>query len=226
MLFLVYFGTYATANSFDSIFAAAANHASAKPSSLSPSTVKLLGVSAVSTSLTVYKDSRFAQMFGASSSPSKSPPNASSRPKPRPVPPRSYMLFAIRDVLTIYGCFILPPIMADSLTSIPRHVQSQLPLDFTSAETRARFSQLFLPMMIQFVSTPIHLLGLDIHNRQTAVGVMERAARVKRDLAAAIPTRMLRILPAFGIGGVLNTEFRSALLGRSGVERHSVAEEA
>lgn len=199
LLFTVYFGTYTTANTLDSIY----EHLNSKPYTfLSHTTVKILGVSTVSTALTVYKDSRLTQMFGAST-------------KPQPVPLPSYALFTARDVLTIYGCFVLPSLLAQRLDDVPSSFKQRLLLD--TPESRARVSQLILPMMIQFISTPIHLYALDLYNRQQGgLKVWDRLARVNRDLPAAVPTRMMRILPAFGVGGVLNIEVRAAMLRRFG----------
>ncbi|KEF62106.1 uncharacterized protein A1O9_00078, partial [Exophiala aquamarina CBS 119918] len=194
LLFMVYSGTYTTANSIDSLQHCFKGRLS---SPVSPTAVKLIGVSTVSTSLTVYKDSCLTQMFGAAA-------------KPKPVPPISYILFILRDVLTIYGCFVCPPILAARLESLPASFKHQLLL--STPEARLRVSQFMLPVMIQVVSTPIHLSALDLYNRpHRGLSASDRLARVARDLSAAIPTRMLRILPAFGVGGVLNTEIREAM---------------
>lgn len=191
LLFAVYFGTYTTANILDTV-------AERLPESHGPipaSTVKLLGVSAISTGLTVYKDKCLTQMFGAVSR--------------RTVPLASYALFTARDVLTIYGCLVLPPILAQRLDDIPISIKERFSL--SSFEARTRAAQLLLPLMVQFFSTPVHLLALDLYNRQNWLSASARLARLKRDLPTAVPTRMLRILPAFGIGGLLNTEVRSAM---------------
>lgn len=191
LLFSVYFGTYTTANIIDS----AADRSPEMYGPIPPATVKLLGVSAVSTGLKAYKDSRLTQMFGAV--------------RRMSVPPPSYLLFTIRDVLTIYGCIVIPPILAQRLDNVPSTVKDQFSL--STLQTRARVSQLMLPLMVQFVSTPIHLLALDLYNRQNKLSVSARLARVGRDLPLAVPTRMLRILPAFGVGGLLNAEVRTAM---------------
>lgn len=219
LLFTVYFGTYTTANCIDTLQENHQHHHSSQDNSepgspiggtVSPTTIKLLGVSAISTALTVYKDSCLTQMFGA----------VAVAAKPRPVPPISYVLFTLRDVLTIYGCFVCPPILAARLETLPAGVKDQFRF-LDQPEARARVSQLMLPVMVQLVSTPIHLLALDLYNRpaseRRALDVADRVARVGRDLPAAVPTRMLRILPAFGVGGVLNTEIRAGLRKRLGV---------
>ncbi|KAK5048276.1 hypothetical protein LTR84_005946 [Exophiala bonariae] len=198
LLFAVYLGTYSTANAIDTL-QEHFNKDNTNPPAISPTTTKLIGVSAISTALTVYKDSCLTQMFGAAI-------------KPKPVPRISYAIFTLRDVLTIYACFVCPPILSARLEELPDSVKDQLLLG--KPEARARISQLILPVMVQFVSTPIHLFALDLYNRSHAgLGFADRLARVGRDLPAAVPTRMMRILPAFGVGGVLNTEMRGALRG-------------
>lgn len=197
LLFTVYLGTYASANILDSIQMLVPAEAYAPAS---PAAVKLLGVSAVSTSLTIFKDSCLAQMFGAGAK--------------RSVPSTSYLLFTLRDIVTIHACFVLPPVVASRLDDVPTIVKDALSLN--TLEARSRASQLLLPVLVQSVSTPIHLLALDLYNRQSRLALSTRLARVRRDLPLAVPTRMLRIIPAFGIGGLINTGMRRALLGTFG----------
>ena len=61
---------------------------------------------------------------------------------------------------------------------------------------------------MQLLSTPLHLHGLDLYNRNTALSVNEKIAFVKREYLKTSLARMARILPAFGIGGVLNKKVR------------------
>lgn len=69
------------------------------------------------------------------------------------------------------------------------------------------------PAGIQIFSTPLHLWGLDLYNRP-GVGWRDRAARVRRDWFASGLARMARIIPAFGIGGLVNQGVRTGMLGR------------
>ena len=61
---------------------------------------------------------------------------------------------------------------------------------------------------MQLLSTPLHLHGLDLYNRNTTLSVNERIAFIKKEYAKTALARMARILPAFGIGGVLNKKIR------------------
>ena len=93
LIFLLYGGTYFTANAVDTAMSTAANSPSKTsppaPASLSPRSV-------ANVSLCMYKDRSFVRMFGPVGSP------------PRPVPLPSYLLFTLRDCLTIFASFNIP----------------------------------------------------------------------------------------------------------------------
>lgn len=67
---------------------------------------------------------------------------------------------------------------------------------------------------MQFVSTPMHLLGLDLYNRQPpgGLGWRERLLRIRRDYIVSSFARMGKIVPAYGVGGVVNVRMRAALM--------------
>lgn len=71
-------------------------------------------------------------------------------------------------------------------------------------------AQFVVPAAVQGVSTPLHLLGLDLYNRP-GVGVWGNEGRVKRvlrDWGMSAVARVGRIVPAFGVGGVVNMKVR------------------
>lgn len=78
----------------------------------------------------------------------------------------------------------------------------------------ASAAQFVAPAAVQLISTPLHLLGLDLYNRDGAVGWKERARKVRVDWLKSSFARMARIVPAFGVGGVVNTGVRKSLMGR------------
>ena len=155
-------------------------------------------------SLCVYKDARFARLFGASSAPGAT----------RAVPKSTLALFALRDSLTVFASFNVPPLLAPLVGS-------------------PSLAQFVAPAAVQVFSTPLHLLGLDLFNRPTAVrgdadtggggeggggrkrrvGARDRWGRIRRDWAGAALARMGRVVPAFGVGGVVNAGVRRRLLG-------------
>lgn len=172
----------------------------------------------VNSSVGIWKDVKFAQLFGSpkpTSPPSPSTTtNSNSDNKPPPktircigrtkIPIATYSAFLLRDGLTIFGSFSLPAMLS---ATIPDSVASQEYLKILIA-------QLAIPASIQLISTPIHLFGLDLYNRPQVMPMKDRVSRVSRDWISASLLRMCRIIPAFGIGGFVNTEGRLYLHGQ------------
>ncbi|KAL6244544.1 hypothetical protein RBB50_008786 [Rhinocladiella similis] len=198
LIFGLYFLTYTTANTVDTL----TSTVSSRPaSSVSSGPAKFLATSSVNMSLCVYKDSRFVRMFGA---PSPSPAAA--------VPRLSFALFAVRDSMTIFASFNLPPIIAPQLANLPLSVRSRFSKILSTESGRANTAQFLAPAAIQLFSTPVHLLGLDLYNRQGRLGFADRYSRVLRDWGVSAFARMGRIIPAFGVGGVVNANVRKDLM--------------
>jgi hypothetical protein len=190
LIFMLYGGTYITANTLDTC----ASTMKGKSASITTSgPAKFVATSSANLSLCLYKDSRFAKLFGVATS------------SPRPIPGPSYALFAVRDCLTVFASFNVPPLIAPLLPlseGMQKHV---------SAASAAQF---LAPAAVQLISTPLHLLGLDLYNRDGTLGAKDRWARVRRDWLKSSFARMARIVPAFGVGGVVNTRVRKGLMER------------
>ncbi|KAJ3346389.1 hypothetical protein HDU83_003122 [Entophlyctis luteolus] len=180
----VYSGTYVTANMVESISINA---------TVDPVMPKFVASSAVNMWLCIAKDRALARWFGTDAVLAA-----------QPFPKLAVGLFALRDSLTIASSFTLPPIISKRL---------QGPDVGASKAVSDTVCQLVLPCAVQLVSTPVHLIGLDLYNHPHA-DVPQRVAFLKRDYAGSTLARMGRILPAFGIGGVLNTRLREALVAR------------
>ena len=182
LIFALYTGTYLTANSLDT-FKSTVNDKPA--SSTSTGFSKFAATSIANLSLCLYKDSQFTKLFGTVAA--------------RPVPPASYALFAARDCLTIFASFNLPPLIAPSL-----------PLSETAEQyvSRASAAQFLAPAALQLISTPLHLLGLDLYNRNGGTPFRDRLSKVRLDWLKSSLARMCRIVPAFGVGGVVNNGMR------------------
>jgi len=204
LIFSLYFGTYLAANSIDS---ASSTFRAQPASTVTAGPSKFIATSTTNLALCLYKDSRFTQMYGAANT------------VPRPVPTTTFVLFAMRDCLTIFASFNLPPVVAPHLS---RHMSDSLQKHISSASA----AQIVTPAALQLLSTPLHLLGLDMYNREHA-GWKQRATKVAMDWAKSSVARMGRIVPAFGIGGVVNARVRRGLMGRlecsSTQERHPSA---
>lgn len=149
---------------------------------------KFIGTSLVNICLGILKDKELTKMFGS--------PNSA----PRPVPIPSYFLFLSRDLLTISASFNFPPILS-------HYMQDTLKLPKQLSDVSA---QLLTPLSVQIVSTPMHLLALDLYNRPD-VCFGDRKVFIGREYWKATLARMARIFPAFGVGGVSNKALKENL---------------
>jgi len=61
---------------------------------------------------------------------------------------------------------------------------------------------------MQFLTTPMHLLGLDMYNRPTS-SWQNRYELIASNYRKTVLARIARILPAFGFGGLGNKRIRA-----------------
>lgn len=213
LIYTLYTTTYLTANAIDTVTSTVRNQPF---STVFPGTAKFVTTTSVNMAICIYKDARFAKIFGPSSPSSSSSSSSSSNPTAaaaaaaataaKKIPKISYGLFCLRDSVTIFASFNVPALIAPSI-----------PDSFApSPALKLSVAQFACPALMQFVSTPMHLLGLDLYNRQPPGGLGWRArlARVRRDYVPSSFARMGKIVPAYGVGGVVNTRMRAALMGR------------
>lgn len=120
----------------------------------------------------------------------------------RPVPRASFAFFALRDSMTVFASFNLPPLIAP-LLPLSEALEKQM--------SRASAAQFLAPAGIQLLSTPLHLWGLDLYNRPS-VHWRARVGRIGRDWFGSSLARMGRIVPAFGVGGVINGNVRKSMM--------------
>lgn len=194
LIFMVYGSTYLSANTVDTVNSTVNNRPA---TTVTSGTTKFAASSATNVGMTIWKDQVFVRMFG--------PPGAT----PRSVPLTSLSLFALRDSLTIFASFNVPPLLGPYLTS---HFSDGLKKHVSGLST----AQFLAPAAIQFVSTPMHLLGLDLYNRpatgSSPITMRERFDIIRKNWAISSFARIGRIVPAFGFGGVVNTKVRRALM--------------
>ncbi|KAF1942132.1 hypothetical protein EJ02DRAFT_454496 [Clathrospora elynae] len=194
LIFSLYFGTYFTANTIDTV--SATLHPSQDLKTQTSGTPKFLATSSANLALCLYKDNQFTRLFAAPGS------------TPRPVPLPTFALFTVRDCLTIFASFNLPPLLAPRFEAR----MSEETKKYVGALSVAQF---VTPAAVQVVSTPLHLLGLDLYNRPgVKAGEVGRGAKVVRDWAKSAAARICRIVPAFGVGGVVNTKVRRGMMGK------------
>lgn len=189
-VFTLYAATYSVANGTETI---------TKETHLSMAdAVTFLCTFLVNVPLGVLKDIRFAQLFGISSH------AAAPARKTLPVPRRTgsaavTATLLLRDAITIFGSFQLAQRLSAAIPdSLATHPYSKTVL-----------TQMLVPVLSQLAATPLHLLGLDLYNRQYAVPWGDRFAVVWRDLPSATVIRCVRIIPAFGFGCLTNMGLRS-----------------
>ncbi|KAK0641711.1 hypothetical protein B0T16DRAFT_431422 [Cercophora newfieldiana] len=197
LIFALYGGTYLTANTLDTLSSTLTNRPAATVTS---GTAKFAASSAANISMCIYKDQVFTRLFG--------PPGSGP---PRPVALPTYLLFAARDCMTIFASFNVPHLLGPVLTE-------RLSVEVQRYASGATIAQFAAPAVVQLVSTPVHLLGLDIYNRPYSArdggpGMRERWNQVGRNWAVSTAARVCRIVPAFGVGGVVNMKMRGALMG-------------
>ncbi|KAI0175817.1 hypothetical protein GGR52DRAFT_538284 [Hypoxylon sp. FL1284] len=191
LIFMLYGGTYLTANALDT----AASTARDRPATaVTSGTPKFLASSAANVGLCVFKDQYFVRLFGPTG-------------PPRPVPLPSYLLFTLRDCLTIFASFNVPPLLGPALSS-------RMGPELRRTVSGTTLAQFAAPAAVQLLSTPVHLLGLDIYNRPAAGGVpwRDRWTQVRKNWAISTAARICRIVPAFGLGGTVNTKVRRSLM--------------
>jgi hypothetical protein len=137
-----------------------------------------LGTSFVNIVAIAFKDRAYAKLYGT---PSNTFPRA------------SYALFAMRDCLTITSSFVLK-------NDFKTYLEEQCGLSRTNADVAASF---IVPMTAQVFSSPLHIVALDLYQRP----VVEAGARwhiVKKQFLSTCTGRVVRVIPAFGVGGFVN----------------------
>lgn len=110
--------------------------------------------------------------------------------------------------------FIVQSLRSDGFSlpmCAPSGLRRQMQEDFGVARSWADgVSQLVSPGLVQFISTPVHILGLDLYNHP-ASSAAERFRVVQEAFVPAIVLRVARIGVAFGVGCVGNNAIRDKL---------------
>ncbi|KAI0433613.1 hypothetical protein F5Y09DRAFT_52445 [Xylaria sp. FL1042] len=192
LIFMLYGGTYLTANTLDTASATVRG----KPAHyVSSGTDKFVASSAANVGLCIYKDQVYVKLFGPGG-------------PPRPVPLPTYALFGLRDCITIFASFNVPPLLGPVVSErLGAEMRRRV-----SGETIAQFAA---PAAVQLFSTPIHLLGLDVYNRPGGVGGVSWADRwtlIRKNWLISCAARVCRIVPAFGLGGTVNMKVRRSMM--------------
>ncbi|KAG5183538.1 hypothetical protein JKP88DRAFT_198943 [Tribonema minus] len=181
----LYAGTYVAANGISTV---------AESLGVGAGAPKLVGTTAVNLPASIIKDQALARMFSATAATTAAAAAVSRMPL------ASYALFTLRDIVSIAASFTLPEAVASHLTEAR---------DWSTAAAEGT-SQLLVPSAMQLITTPLHLVGLDIFNRPAASTAM-RMQMLGRLYGSSLALRFGRTGIAFGLGGVVNKKVRDAL---------------
>ena len=141
----------------------------------------LLATSAVNIATIAYKDREYAKLF--------------NQPE-KQFPKMSYALFGLRDAMTIGASFV---VKKDAIRFLEDRGWSH-----NMADLAASF---VVPMSVQILSTPVHIWSFDLYQRPND-SLRQRIDHVLRLYPSVCLGRMIRIIPAFGIGGYINDMIR------------------
>jgi hypothetical protein len=156
-----------------------------------PAAAKWVATSLTNTATCIMKDRAFAQMFGTS--------------VPANVPPAAYAAWLSRDFVSMGVFFTMPPIIGKQLAPI-----------MGSEDSGYYAAQIGLPLILQTITTPLHLLGYDIYNKPKA-SVGDRIKFMQKDYWKNVSIRMVRMAPPWSFGTIGNREMRSRLLDTMGM---------
>ncbi|WQF82120.1 hypothetical protein CDEST_07134 [Colletotrichum destructivum] len=198
IVWTLYAATYVTAN-------AATTVAVRYDGAAAVGTATFASTLLVNVPLGVWKDLRFAEIFGSGStleagkSVTTTTTTTTTAAAPRGLPRAATATFLLRDAVTIFGSFTLPGWVS---SAIPDSVM-------VSSHSKTTITQLAVPVVSQLVASPIHLIALDYYERQTRLPFSDRVARTRGHVPSTVVMRCVRIIPAFGIGCLANLEFRT-----------------
>ncbi|CEJ59738.1 hypothetical protein PMG11_08350 [Penicillium brasilianum] len=196
LIWTLYTATYAVANGTDTI--------GTELKAPATGMITFLSTTIVNVPLGVWKDIRFAKIFGTQKGPDSVETVRKSVVQNKGIARAATAMFLARDSITIFGSFTLAPRLAavipDDLTSHPH--------------AKPVITQLTVPVLTQLVATPLHLFALDLYIRQHHVPLSDRIVQSQRHLGSTTVFRCIRIIPAFGFGCLANMELRSMFHGK------------
>jgi hypothetical protein len=121
--------------------------------------------------------------------------------KQKPITPvfpmLSKFLFSVRDATTIVSNFVFKKYVVEQLETTSH-------LSFRDAEIVSSFA---IPAVSQIVSTPFHMLAFDVFQTPQS-SIIDRLRRIQISYSNVLLGRMVRTIPAFGIGGFINDMIR------------------
>lgn len=176
---LVYFGTFATANLCELAMDAQRIRRESERKQY-----KVMGSGVANIGLLAWRDSVFAREF------------SSNTPK-HGTPFRTLGLFAARDMATMHATFYTAP-------EVAKYLRKEYGVERNTAELSCALG---IPALMQIATAPLHIHAMDYYARPTST-TAERWGVIRKEFATVSFARGIRILPAFGIGSFSNNKFR------------------
>ncbi|KAL7702282.1 hypothetical protein NQL31_000825 [Lotmaria passim] len=170
------------------------------------------------TVFTIWKDSLILRVLPPASA--KDLSNAT-----KPVPFITRALFCGRDTLTCVAAFTLAPMIGAWISGFAYH-QKYLPqapdaiLPENEGKVRLPIScadtaQIVTPALLQFVTTLMHITAIRYRQAYPNFTMKDLKDSLRKTYISSTLLRMCRIIPAFGLGGIMNRNMRSSLLDRA-----------
>ena len=141
-------------------------------------------VTVVNMTCGIAKDSAYAKMFGAGASAGGGGVNNTEKQIKTPI--SAFLVWFLRDLLAF--TFIL---------SLPTVVSAHPNID----EGLAKF---LTPILAQYLTTPLHLLGFNIVNMPDDSMLKRLIASCTTNYSTTVAARQMRIVPPYSIGGLIN----------------------
>ncbi|KAG8339389.1 hypothetical protein ERJ75_000763100 [Trypanosoma vivax] len=172
-----------------------------------------LGGGFLNTVMTMWKDSLILRVL----------PIPGQKSGGKPVPWVTRGLFIGRDTLTCLAAFTIAPKVADWLANYFWNAKEstkrkQLPppegkIHIPMATVDA--AQIATPAMLQVVTTAMHIFAIRYHQTYPLFTHHDFFTSMRETYVTSLLLRITRIIPSFGIGGIVNREMRHGLLERA-----------
>jgi hypothetical protein len=159
----------------------------AKAAGANPATPVLLCSTAANLGICLMKDAAFARMYGGSSD--KKDDDAK---KTTGLSSKVLALWAGRDALTQFFVFTMPVLLSGRVPDL--------------------VTRLSAPVMAQYFTTPLHLLGIRLFSLPLGTTIASQWAPVQAILFQTVIARQIRIFPAFSVAGVVNQKLRRMVI--------------
>ncbi|CCW72324.1 unnamed protein product [Phytomonas sp. Hart1] len=135
-------------------------------------------------------------------------------------------LFCTRDFLTCAAAFTLAPMLADWITRYTYYHKriEGLPKDAKLPEDEGKVrlpmsisntAQIATPAALQFVTTLLHITAIRYRQTYPNFDLKDLTQSLRATYLSSTLMRICRIIPAFGIGGILNQKIRTNLLDKA-----------